>query len=71
MTGIMALLGAIASGLGTIFAAGNIGLNVALVCLTLSLALNYIILRKFFKLYDVFNGVKDSVDALNKRIGHD
>lgn len=71
MTAIAALLAAIASGLTVIFSSGDVGLSVAILCLTLSLILNYIFIRKFFKMFDLFNGVKDAVTALNDRIGHD
>jgi hypothetical protein len=71
MAGIAAILAAIASGIATVFSYGNIAISVSIVCLALSLSLNYIFIRKLFVMLEVLNGVKDAVSALNDRIKHD
>lgn len=71
MAGLAAILGAVASGLMTIFTYGNIALSVSVFYNVLITSVCLLLLKKLFKMYDLLPGIKDAVDALNKRISHD
>lgn len=71
LTGIMALVGVIASGLATIFSYGNIALSVSVFYNVLNTIVIGLLLKKLFKIYDLLPGIKDAVNALNERIKHD
>lgn len=70
----MAIIAAIASGIGSIFTYGNIAISVLVVCLGMSFALNFFFFSRLVpaltKMTDTLGDLRLAINTLNERIGH-
>lgn len=60
----------IQEGIRVIWDYDNIAIVVLMVCLVLSILMNFILVRGLLKMKDVFNTLNNTITVLNERIGH-
>lgn len=60
----------VGDGIGKIWDYDNIAIIVLMVCLLLSIMMNFTLVRGLLKMKDAFNKLIVTINTLNERIGH-
>lgn len=60
----------VGDGIGKIWDYDNIAIIVLMVCLLLSISMNFMLVRGLLKMKDAFNKLIVTINTLNERIGH-
>lgn len=60
----------VSDGIGRIWDYDNIAIIVLMVCLLLSVSMDFMLVRGLLKMKDAFNKLIITINTLNERIGH-